>query len=75
VFFSGDDGYGGPQQAISIIFVLVAFITVPTMLLVKPLILKRRLEHHAQEHVEVSSSKIDYANQKSTGNDQYDQIR
>jgi V-type H+-transporting ATPase subunit a len=41
------------QAGISIILLLVAFISVPTMLMVKPLILKRRLAHHnhgAAEH-------------------------
>jgi V-type H+-transporting ATPase subunit a len=37
------------QATISVILLLVAFISVPTMLMVKPLILKRRLAHH---HVE-----------------------
>lgn len=39
------------QASISVILLLVAFISVPTMLMVKPMILKRRLanQHHHQE--------------------------
>jgi V-type H+-transporting ATPase subunit a len=38
------------QQSISLIFLVVTFICVPTMLLVKPLILKKRLENDAHHH-------------------------
>lgn len=69
IFLAGADNKdpdGGPrynyifsgQQATSLILLVLAFLTVPLMLLVKPLVLKRRLEaghgrdvHVAQEQV------------------------
>lgn len=55
----------GSQQQISIIFLLVALAAAPIMLCVKPLILKRRLDHHHDEEgaghgVEVKSEKLIY---------------
>lgn len=65
----------GGQRAIGIIFLIVAFFCVPTMLAVKPLILKRRLE--ALNHVEVHSEKIEYSNNshRSGNGEAYDQIK
>ncbi len=75
VFFANADGNGGPQKGLSILFVLLAFVSVPVMLLVKPLVLKKRLQHHAEEHVEVHSHKIEYADNKETSGDQIQQIK
>jgi V-type ATPase 116kDa subunit family len=52
----------GGQQTISIIFLLVALACAPIMLLVKPLILKKQLEHHGEagHMVEVHSERIEY---------------
>jgi len=43
VFFADADGNGGPQATVSLIFVIIALICTPTMLLVKPLVLKKEL--------------------------------
>ena len=37
---------GSAQQGIAVTLLLIAFICVPTMLLVKPLILKKQLANH-----------------------------
>jgi V-type H+-transporting ATPase subunit a len=38
------------QQSLSILFLLISFICVPLMLAVKPLVLKRQLEHEDHHH-------------------------
>lgn len=40
------------QQTVSVIFLVIAFLCVPLMLAVKPMILKRQLEHHDHHHHE-----------------------
>jgi V-type H+-transporting ATPase subunit a len=69
----------GGQKALSIIFLLIAFACVPVMLMVKPLILKKRmaLEHGEAGHgVEIKSEKILYegSNSKLLGDEKMDQI-
>lgn len=44
--------FGETQKSVSVIFLLIAFICVPVMLLVKPLILKRELDHHHNVEVQ-----------------------
>lgn len=53
------------QRMLSLIFLVLSFICVPTMLLVKPLILKKRLEndphhHHHGNEVVVSVEQVQY---------------
>ena len=73
----------GGQKTISIILVLVAFICIPLMLAVKPLVLKKQIESHAHEAVEISSEKVEYqqmnnprsSNRKELGNEHIEQIQ
>ena len=62
----------GGQQGLSIVFLLIAFVCVPTMLIVKPLILKKRLaDHHnseAGDGVEVKAERIQYEPSNSNSN-------
>jgi V-type ATPase 116kDa subunit family len=65
------------QQSISMIFLVVAFLCVPVMLMVKPLILKRQLAHHDQPHgegVRASHEKILYEGSQKLGDERMDQI-
>ena len=72
----------GGQKTISIILVLVAFICIPLMLAVKPLVLKKQIESHAHDAVEISSEKVEYqqmnnprsSNRKELGNEHIEQI-
>ena len=48
----------GGQRPISIIFIVIALISVPVMLYVKPMVLKRRLQN--SHNVEVHTEKIHY---------------
>lgn len=71
---------GDGQQAISIIFLLLALVCVPVMLLVKPLILKKSLAAHEDEAghgVHVKAEKIQYegnTSNKLLGDEKMDQI-
>jgi len=63
----------GGQRGMSIVFLLIAFVCVPTMLIVKPMILKRRLaDHHhkseAGDGVEVKAERILYESGNGTNN-------
>lgn len=57
----------GGQQTLSIIFLLVALLSAPAMLIVKPMILKKRIEAHQHHHVEVHSEKIEYSKIEGNG--------
>ena len=64
----------GGQQGMSIVFLLIAFICVPTMLIVKPMILKKRLaeEHRKSEAgdgVEVKAERIQYESSNGNSNE------
>lgn len=61
------------QRAIGIVLLIIAFASVPTMLYVKPLVLKRRIEADKHNHVESESHRIDYG--QGASNDHYEQIR
>lgn len=61
------------QRAIGICLLLVAFISVPAMLFVKPLVLKKRMEQDKHSHVESESHRIDYG--QGSSSDHYDQIK
>lgn len=52
--------YGGLQQPLSMIFLLLAFIAIPTMLYVKPKVLQRRIKALHGHDVEVKKEKITY---------------
>ena len=74
--------FGEAQQVISILCLLIAFVSVPVMLYVKPMILKKRMEAHAKQHVEVHQEKIEYTASVTSGNiykggnsEHYDQIK
>ena len=67
------------QQTVSIIFLLVAFASVPLMLLVKPLVLKRRMAAHHGNHVDVQQEYVQYEASKDgkslIKNETYEEIQ
>lgn len=74
----------GGQRFFSILFVLLAFVSVPIMLMVKPMILKKQFAAHAHHGeaghgVDIKSDKIEYQGsgkpqKQLIGNEQMDQI-
>jgi V-type H+-transporting ATPase subunit a len=71
--------FGSAQPFISTAFLLIAFICVPTMLYVKPLILKKRLENSHGQDVHVQQDQLQYqvANDGKSfiKNEKYEQIQ
>ena len=74
--------FGETQQVISLLCLIIAFVSVPVMLYVKPMILKKRMEAAAKDHVDVHQEKIEYTANLTSGtvykggnSEHYDQIK
>lgn len=61
------------QKSLSIIMLIIALAAAPTMLYVKPMILKGRIKAQQHSHVEIEHERIDYG--KGGNSDYHEQIR